>query len=242
MGNYLFLRVIGIIRAIIIVVTATIIALIAIVLSPFDSKGKIAFFLSKIFSKIILSVSGIKLEVEGKENLTPDKEYIFISNHISYLDIPVLMQAIPKNLRFIYKKSMNKIPIFGWAMYLSKYIPIDRENGREAMKSLKKAAELTDNGISIVIFPEGTRSEDGNIGEFKRGFTVLADEAKKDIVPILIIGTDKILSRDSLNIKSGIATIKIFPVIKYTKDKKMFDGIRELLKSEIENNKSKSVN
>ncbi len=219
-----------------------IIAIVAIIISPFDSKGKIAFFLSKIFSKIILTVSGIKLHVEGIEFLNPDKEYIFISNHLSYLDIPVLMQALPNNVRFIYKKGMNKIPIFGWAMYLTKYIPIDRENGREAMKSLKKAATLTDKGISIVIFPEGTRIGDGKIGEFKRGFSILSDEAKKEIVPILIKGTNQILGIDSLRIKPGKAFVKIFPVIEYTKDKKMFDGIRDLLISENEKFKIKDIN
>lgn len=222
----------SILRICIIVVVATVIAVMAIILSPFDSKGKIAFFLSKVFSKIIVTVSGIKIFVEGKELLNPDAEYIFISNHISYLDIPVLMQALPNNIRFIYKKNMNKIPIFGWAMYLTKYIPIDRENGREAMKSLKKAAGLTKKGLSIVIFPEGTRSEDGNIMEFKRGFSVLADEAKKKIVPILIKGTNKILGKDSLSIKPGKVGVKIFTPIEYSRDKKLFDGIRDLLVAE----------
>lgn len=225
----------SILRICIIVFVATMIAITAIILSPFDSKGKIAFFLSKVFSKIIVSVSGIKIFVEGKELLNPDAEYIFISNHISYLDIPILMQAIPNNIRFIYKKSMNKIPIFGWAMYLTKYIPIDRENGREAMKSLKKAAELTDKGISIVIFPEGTRSDDGKIMEFKRGFSVLADEAKKEIVPVLIKGSNNILGKDSFKITPGKAGVKIFPPVEFTRDKKLFDGIRDLLISEKEN-------
>ncbi len=222
---------ITIVKAIIIAVNALIIAILTILVSPFDSRGKITHYLSKIFSKVILFVSGIKLKVNGLEKIDRDKSYVFVSNHASYFDIPILMQAIPNNVRFIYKKSMSKIPIFGWGMYLGQYVPIDRENGREALKALRNAAEKIKKGISIVIFPEGTRSADGEIKDFKKGVFVLADEAKEDIVPVLIKGSFNIMQKGKFKIKSASVNVTFFEPIKYSKDKMLLGNIRELLVS-----------
>jgi 1-acyl-sn-glycerol-3-phosphate acyltransferase len=226
--------VITIVKAVIIAVYALIIAILTILVSPFDSKGKITHYISKIFSKVILLVSGIKLTVNGLEKIDKDKSYVFVSNHASYFDIPILMQAIPNNVRFIYKKSMNKIPIFGWGMYLGQYVPIDRENGREAIKALRKAAEKIKKGISIVIFPEGTRSPDGEIKDFKKGVFVLADEAKEDIVPVLVKGSYDIMPKGKFKIKSANVEVTFFEPIKYSKDKALLGNIRELLLSNVE--------
>lgn len=225
---------ITIVKAIIIAVYALIIAILTILVSPFDSKGRITHYISKIFSKVILLVSGIKLKVNGLEKIDKDKSYVFVSNHASYFDIPILMQAIPNNVRFIYKKSMTKIPVFGWGMYLGQYVPIDRENGREALKALRKAAEKIKKGISIVIFPEGTRSPDGEIKDFKKGLFVLADEAKEDIVPVLIKGSFKIMQKGKFKIQSANVEVKFFEPMKYTKDKALLGNIRELLLSNFE--------
>lgn len=220
---------ITIIKALIIAINALIIAIFTILVSPFDSRGKITHYLSKIFSKVILTVSGIKLNVKGLEKIDRDRSYVFVSNHASYFDIPILMQAIPNNVRFIYKKSLSKIPIFGWGMYLGQYVPIDRENGREALKSLRKAAEKIKKGISIVIFPEGTRTPDGEIKDFKKGLFVLADEAKEDIVPVLIKGSYDIMPKGKFKIQSAGVEVTFFEPVKYSKDKMLLSNIRELL-------------
>lgn len=167
----------------------------------------------------------------GIENLDPKEKYIFVSNHLSYYDIPILMQCIPNTLRFIYKKSLNKIPIFGWAMYLGKYVPIDRSDGRSALKSLGRAAQIMKKGISLSIFPEGTRSLDGNIGEFKKGIFVLADAAKEKIVPITIIGTNKILPKNRLRIVPGEARIIIHKPVEFKKDKNFIKEISDIISS-----------
>jgi 1-acyl-sn-glycerol-3-phosphate acyltransferase len=223
--------VITIVKAIIIAVNALIIAILTILVSPFDSRGKITHYLSKIFSKVILFVSGIKLKVNGLEKIDRGKSYVFVSNHASYFDIPILMQAIPNNVRFIYKKSMSKIPIFGWGMYLGQYVPIDRENGREALKALRNAAKKIKKGISIVIFPEGTRSADGEVKDFKKGVFVLADEAEEDIVPVLIKGSFNIMQKGKFKINSASVDVEFFEPMKYTKDKALLGNIRELLVS-----------
>lgn len=217
------------IKAFFISIHCIIIAILTILVSPIDRKGKITHCLSKIFGGVILYIAGVKVEVAGREKLNPDDNYIFISNHLSYFDIPILMKAIPNNVRFIYKDTMTKIPVLGWGMYLGQYIPINRENAREAMKSLKKAALKVINGISVVIFPEGTRSMDGSLGEFKRGIFVLADEAKVPLVPTAIIGSNVIMPRGKFRIRSGTVKVIFSEPVAYKKDK----GFLEEIRSEI---------
>lgn len=221
------------IKAFFISIHCIIIAILTIIVSPFDSKGKITHYLSKIFGGGILLIAGVKVGVEGIEKLNPKDNYIFISNHLSYFDIPILMKAIPNNVRFIYKDSITKIPVFGWAMYLGKYIPINRDNVREAMKSLKKSAKRVVNGISVVIFPEGTRSIDGTPGEFKRGMFVIADEAKVPLVPTTIIGSNVIMPRGKFRIKSGDVKVVFSDPIEYRKDKNFLDEIRSEIVSKV---------
>jgi 1-acyl-sn-glycerol-3-phosphate acyltransferase len=144
------------------------------------------------------------------------------------------MLAIPNNVRFIYKNSLTKIPILGWGMYLGGYIPIDRDNVREAIIDLKNAAKKIIKGISVVIFPEGTRSEDGILGEFKKGMFVLADEAKVPLVPTKIIGSNKILPRNKFEIKSGTVKVVFNNPIEYKKDKGFLEEIRNIIKDSIE--------
>lgn len=216
-------------KAFFISIHCLIVAVITIIVSPFDRKGKITHYLSKDFGRGILFIARVKVEVVGIENLNAKDNYIFISNHLSYFDIPILMYAIPNNVRFIYKDSLTKIPIFGWGMYLGKYIPINRNNVREAMKSLKKAAERIRNGISVVIFPEGTRSEDGSPGEFKKGMFVIADEAKVPLVPTTIIGSNEIMPRGKFEIKSGKVKVVFSKPIEYRKEKSLLDEIRGVI-------------
>ena len=215
------------IKAFFISIHCIIVAVATIIVSPFDRKGRITHYLSKYFGGGILLIAGVKVETEGLEKLNASDNYIFISNHLSYFDIPILMKAIPNNVRFIYKDSLTKIPILGWGMYLGKYIPINRDNVREAMKSLKKAAERIRNGISVVIFPEGTRSMDGTPGEFKRGMFVMADEAKVPLVPTTIIGSNSIMPRGKFVIKSGNVKVVFSEPIEYRKDKNLLEEIRK---------------
>ncbi|MBK8549873.1 MAG: 1-acyl-sn-glycerol-3-phosphate acyltransferase [Ignavibacteria bacterium] len=215
------------IKAFFISIHCIIIAILTIIVSPFDRKGKITHYLSKVFGGGILLIAGVKVSVEGIEKLNAKDNYIFISNHLSYFDIPILMKAIPNNVRFIYKDSLTKIPILGWGMYLGKYIPINRDNVREAMKSLKKAAEKIVNGISVVIFPEGTRSMDGTPGDFKRGMFVLADEAKVPLVPTTIIGSNKIMPRGKFQIKSGSVKVVFQNLLIIKKEKNFLEEIRQ---------------
>ena len=214
------------IKAFFISIHCIIVAVLTIIVSPIDRKGKITHYLSKYFGGGILLIAGVKVETIGLEKINAEDNYIFISNHLSYFDIPILMKAIPNNVRFIYKDTLTKIPVLGWGMYLGKYIPINRDNVREAMKSLKKAAERVVSGISVVIFPEGTRSMDGTLGEFKRGMFIMADEAKVPLVPATIIGSNSIMPRGKFQIRSGKVKVVFSKPIEYRKDKNLLEEIK----------------
>lgn len=221
------------IKAFFISIICIIIAVLTILVSPIDRRGRITHYLSKIFGGGILLIAGVKVEAAGKELLDPSAKYIFIANHLSYFDIPILMVAIPNNVRFIYKDSLTKIPILGWGMYLGKYIPIDRDNVRNAMKGLKKAVERIATGISVVIFPEGTRSMDGVPGEFRRGMFILADEAKVPLVPTTIIGSNDIMPRGKFKIDSGKVKVIFSKPVEYRKDKGFLNEIRSEIVTQL---------
>ncbi len=204
-----------------------IISIITIPLNLFNYRGKVVYVLYKIFGNLILIIAGVKVIVEGKENVSGKDANFYISNHMSYLDIPILMKALPGNIRFLYKSSINKIPVFGWAMYLAGYIPIDRKNARSAISSLKKASDALKRGLSIVIFPEGTRSPDGKIHEFKKGLTVIANDIKCDITPVTIKGSYEILPRGSKKIKPGKVMVRIGNPFAYSRDKFSLNDVRE---------------
>ena len=225
----IFDTVITYIKAFFISIHCVIIAVITILVSPIDRKGKITHYLSKLFGRGILFIAGVKVITDGRDFLDEKANYIFISNHQSFFDIPILMKAIPNNVRFIYKDSLTKIPVLGWGMYLGGYIPINRENARDAMRSLKKAALRIMNGISVTIFPEGTRSIDGSIGEFKRGMFVMADEAKVPLIPVTISGSVNILGRNKFQIKSGTVKVVFDKPLEYKKDKNFLEEIRNIV-------------
>tara|TARA_Y100000310_G_scaffold63762_1_gene59208 strand:- start:5785 stop:6438 length:654 start_codon:yes stop_codon:yes gene_type:complete len=137
-----------------------------------------------MWSPFILWVCGVKLKVKGLENVNPEHSYVLVSNHQSYLDIPVLFRAITVNLYFVAKKELKKIPFLGWYMMATGMIFIDRTNRNKAILSLKKAARLIQNGKSVIMFPEGTRSKDGYLADFKKGPFMLARQADVNVLPV----------------------------------------------------------
>ncbi|MGE5252582.1 MAG: lysophospholipid acyltransferase family protein [Planctomycetaceae bacterium] len=143
----------------------------------------------------LLRTNGIPVRVEGMQNLKKDQSYILVSNHASILDIPALISAAPFPVRFLAKKSLLWFPIFGQALYFSGHILVDRKSAQSALRGLKKAPSLLKKGISIIVFPEGTRTPDGEMKEFKRGAFLLAQHSKFPIVPVSINGSYEMLPR-----------------------------------------------
>ncbi len=152
-------------------------------------------FLQSLWVEWLLRTNGIRLRVDGLENLKKDQSYILVSNHASILDIPALISAAPFPVRFLAKKSLLWFPIFGWALYFSGHILIDRQSAQSALRSLKKAPSLLKKGVSIIVFPEGTRSPDGEVKEFKGGAFLLAQHSKFPVMPVSTIGTYEMLPR-----------------------------------------------
>jgi 1-acyl-sn-glycerol-3-phosphate acyltransferase len=176
----------------------------------FDTHGKRVYRVSQIWTWLIIKFSGITVTVEGLNRLDPRRQYLFVVNHQSNFDIPVLVQALPQfQLRWLAKKELFWIPLFGWAMWAAKHIIVDRANSLDALKSLTLAMQRIAAGISVVVFPEGTRSTDGNLLPFKRGGFLLALKSKTPIVPVTINGTGKLLARGEWRVRPGAIDVTI---------------------------------
>ena len=166
--------------------------------------------LAQLWNIHLLGIGGIKVKITGKDKLSPDKRYVFISNHQSALDIPVLYSSLHHALSFIAKKELFMIPVFGWGMAAVGHIWIDRKNARKAHASIKRAVtKLKRENISLILFPEGTRSKDGNVGDFKSGSFSLAIEAGVEVVPVAISNASQRLPRKSIRVIPGEVSLDI---------------------------------
>lgn len=194
-----------------IVIAATMVLSLATVLCGlFDPHGKRVYRINQFWTWLIVKFSGITLTVEGRNRLDPQRQYLFVVNHQSNFDIPVLVQALPQfQLRWIAKKELLWIPLFGWALWAAKHITVDRADALDALKSLKLAKQRIAAGISVVVFPEGTRSTDGKLLPFKRGGFLLALKSKTPIVPVTINGTGKLLARGEWRVRPGTIDVTI---------------------------------
>ena len=185
-------------------------AVLTIFLGLFDRHGKAAYRASQIWTALILRIGGVVLRVSGREHIDSRQQYVFMVNHQSNLDIPVLVQSLVSfQLRWIAKKELLWIPFFGWAMWASRHITIDRADPLTAIKSLNRAKERFAAGISIVVFPEGTRSRDGKLLRFKKGGFLLATQANRPIVPVTINGSRQVLPAGAWQLRGGIVEVII---------------------------------
>ena len=188
-------------RAVLIVFHTLFWAAVGIVVMALNPTGRLYLWLARrVWSPQVLRMGGAPLTVKGLENIDPQKSYVVCVNHQSLLDIPVLYAALPVPIRFLAKKSLFYIPVFGWSLWLAGYVPVDRSGGKKARASLKTAAKRISNGRSLTIFPEGTRSPDGEIHNFKSGAFIVAIEAQCPILPVVINGTFELGSKGSLRV------------------------------------------
>jgi 1-acyl-sn-glycerol-3-phosphate acyltransferase len=186
-----------------IIIYAAICSIFALIFS-LDRTFYLYFKLSKVFSKGIFLISGIKLSVSGLENFDHKKIYVFVSNHSSQYDIPSLQYTIPIPISIVFKKELGKIPLFGWQLRTGPYIMIDRSNTESALKSIEKAKKrMVEKKLSPLVFAEGTRSKTGEVQSFKRGAFYLASKVGFPIVPVSVSGASKILPKGKFKIKRG---------------------------------------
>ena len=200
-----------------------------IAISIKDPKGRrVHAYCAVPWSKSILWVCGIEVKVLGLENLEVEVPRIYMVNHQSYFDIFTLLAHLPVQFKFVLKQELMRVPFLGPAMRRAKYIGIERDDPRKAIKSMNEAADRFRKGASILIFPEGTRSPDGQLQSFKPGGFHLALKAKGDIVPVSIVGTHRIVPKGSLRVQKGKATMVIgkpIPIQEYSK--KTMDQLME---------------
>lgn len=188
----------------------TIFIFILVIISlAFDRSGNSIHSIGALWSRILLFLSGVTVEIKGAENLLQDSPQILASNHRGAFDILALQGFIPIQFRWVAKKSLFKIPIIGWSMSLAGYVSIDREKAGSAYKSIERAAEKVKKGASVLIFPEGTRSAAGNLLPFKRGGFLLAIKSGVPIVPVSIRGTENLMKKESILIRPGAVKVVI---------------------------------
>jgi len=184
--------------------------LVIVLFGLFDPHGKHVYCIARFWSWMILSMGGVKIKIHGLSRIDGSQRYLFMANHQSNIDIPVLINSLPAfQLRWIAKKELLWVPFFGWALWGGKHITVDRADGSAARRSLLRAQEHMANGISVVVFPEGTRSPDGRLLPFKRGGFLLAARTRVPIVPVSIGGSGKILSRGDWHVRPGTIEVHI---------------------------------
>ena len=208
-NNLLFRWIHTIVIIIWILLGTTIFGSLVVVVSILTQKSDIAHIIARMWGRSILWVSAIKVTVKGLEKLNPAQSYIYMANHQSNFDIPALLGKLPVQFRWLAKAELFRIPIFGRAMRGCEYISIDRSNRKMAFKSLVMAAQIIRSGTSVMIFPEGTRTSDGRLKDFKKGGFVLSVDAGVPIVPIIIYGTWSIMPKTRLRIDAAPVVIEI---------------------------------
>jgi 1-acyl-sn-glycerol-3-phosphate acyltransferase len=182
----------------------------ALPLTLFDrSGGVIHRFIAVPWARVIVRVSGVRVDVHGLENLDARKPGIYLTNHQSFFDIFTLLAYLPVDFKFVLKRELMRIPVLGFTMRRARYIAIDRANPRKAVQSMNEAAERIKAGTSVVVFPEGTRSEDGRLLPFKRGGFLLALKSGCDLVPVTIKGSNRVAPKGSLRIRPGRISMTI---------------------------------
>jgi 1-acyl-sn-glycerol-3-phosphate acyltransferase len=184
---------------------------------PFDRNGKIIHLYARLWGKVALIANRVKVRVVGLYHINRDRPYIFMSNHQSSYDIFALLGCLPFQFKWLAKKELFSIPFFGWTMASAGYISIDREGTRETVVAMNEAAKKIRDGMSVIIFPEGSRSLNGSLQPFKKGGFSLAIKSKVPIIPVTIKGSREIMPRHSLRVRPGKIEIKIGEPIE-TKD------------------------
>ncbi len=180
--------------------------------SLFERRGHFAHACARAWSWLILVTTGVGVTVRGMEHLTPGTTYVFVSNHQSIYDIPVIFWWLPYQLRIIAKESLGSFPFLGWHLRRTGHLLVDRQNPDRA-GILRRWKGLLQQGLSLIIFPEGTRSADGRVGKFKAGSFLLAIEAGLPIVPIAIVGSRFVMRKGFLTTRPGHVVLTVHPVI-----------------------------
>lgn len=181
---------------------------VACLAAPFDRDGRAVVWVGRHWVRWILRSCGVRVDVDGLDRLPRDRGCVYMSNHQSVFDTAAIVATLPVRWSFVAKRELTWIPFFGWALALGHQIIVDRRNHESSMRSLARAAERVRAGTNVIIFPEGTRSADASLREFKSGGFHLAIQAGAPIVPIAVSGSWRITPKRSLRIESGRVLVR----------------------------------
>jgi 1-acyl-sn-glycerol-3-phosphate acyltransferase len=172
-------------------------------------------------------IAGARVKMTGLDKIDPSGTYVFMSNHVSNLDPPILCPLIPRRTSVLAKSVIWRVPILARALDLAEIVPVERENREAAIQSIRRAGEVMRHHVNMTLFPEGTRSRDGRLLPFKKGPFYLAAETGFPIVPITILGTYEMMPKGSVIVRSGTVTLVFHPPI----DPKQFSTREELMQT-----------
>lgn len=209
--------------------------------SLFDRRGYFAHRCARAWSWLILATTGVEVTVHGLERLVRGKTYVFVANHQSIYDIPSLFWNIPFQLRIIAKESLGRFPMLGPHLKRTGHMLVDRRKP-DRSGIFGWASRLTANGLSLIIFPEGTRSRDGMLGKFKGGSIMLAMQAGLPLVPISVIGSRHVMKKGELTTRPGHVTLIVHDPIELAAEaepsvhdvRKLADRVREIIRPPVE--------
>lgn len=208
-----------------------------VLLSPFERKGEFMNMLSTAWARWTIWASGVRVEISGLGNVRPGRSYILVVNHQGFFDIWSILSRFPGPVRFVFKKELLLIPIFGTALKRGGHICIDRSDRAKSVEAINEGREkVIGMGASLLFFAEGTRSADGRIGPFKKGGFITAMEMRLPILPMAIRGSLEILQKKSFLIRPGTVRLRILeevPIEGYTLEMKdqLTESVRERIVS-----------
>jgi 1-acyl-sn-glycerol-3-phosphate acyltransferase len=185
-----------------------VLSVLALLVSWIPPRGTWMFGVARLWSRGLLKASGVRLEASLDPALDPARSYVFLSNHQSLFDIPALIASSPNQVRFVAKRSLFRIPLFGWALAAGGFIPVDREDRSSARRTFASASSSLSHGASILVFPEGTRSRQAGLLPFQRGGFLMALKSGLPIVPVGIRGTRAVQPRGRFVIRPGVAEVR----------------------------------
>lgn len=227
--------------------TTIVCATAAIIASFLGKGGNAAHLVGRLWAKSIVFVSRVKVSVQGLEHIDPTTTYVYMANHQSMFDILALLGYLPVQFRWLAKMELFHIPLFGYSMARVGYIGIDRSNRKAAYKSLQEAAQKIAQGVSVVVFPEGTRSPNGQIKPFKAGGFYLAIRSGRPIVPVVICGSHHVMPKGMIRVSPGRIVLSINPPIEttpYNNSSKeiLMESLRSTMKRDLETIRAGGVN
>lgn len=180
---------------------------VSILSSLVERRGRVAHACARLWSWLILKTTGVRVHLEGAGRVREDVSYVFAANHQSIYDIPIVFASIPGQLRIVAKASLGRFPFLGWHLRLAGHLLVDRDSPGAGV--LKRMGRLVRDGLSLIVFPEGTRSADGGVGRFKGGLFLLAIEARLPVVPVTIQDSRFVMKKGRLMVCPGDVSLTV---------------------------------